>query len=319
MDTRTPPSFALVIEWENATLCAEDRPQRMLAALAAQLAALAPDASWELAFLHDSRLVDMAAIRAALAAQDPGLAARARFIPAPAQTYYQLKNLGARSTAGEIIVFLDSDVIPEPGWLGRMLAAFDDPRVDALSGNCYVEPSSFLGRVFNLCWFFDPRTTGDRLLPHHRFVANNFAIRRRAFERFPFEGDVAMRAQCVQLARRLRDAGMGLYLHEGAHVAHPPPNGFAGLLAHALCEGEDAVRMDRVRQGRSPWRASWWRLRTELARSAERLRTSGAEVGLSRRGRVLGLLAAASYYYVLFGGECMARLHPRLLSRLFRA
>lgn len=319
MDTRTLPSFALVVEWENATLCAEDRPRRMLAALAAQLAALAADASWDLAFLHDSRVVDADAVRAALAAQDPRLAARARFIAAPAHTYYQLKNLGARSTAGEIVVFLDSDVIPEPGWLERMLAAFDDPRVDALSGNCYVEPSSFLGRVFNLCWFFDARTDGERILPHHRFVANNFAIRRTVFERFPFEGDVAMRAQCVELARRLRDAGLGLYVHEGAHVAHPPPNGFAGLLAHALCEGEDAVRMDRVRHGRSPWRASWWRLRTELARSAGRLRASGAAVGLSRRGRVLGWMTAAGYYGVLFGGEWVARLHPRLLSRLFRA
>ena len=38
-----------------------------------------------------------------------------RMVNVPDAEYYELRNHGAREAAGAVLVFLDSDVIPEPG------------------------------------------------------------------------------------------------------------------------------------------------------------------------------------------------------------
>src|SRR5207245_9263162 len=45
---------------------------------------------------------------------------------------------GIRATTGEIIVFVDSDSAPEAAAVGRIVQAFADPRVGAVSGITHV-------------------------------------------------------------------------------------------------------------------------------------------------------------------------------------
>jgi GT2 family glycosyltransferase len=44
------------------------------------------------------------------------------------------RHLGAREAAGEILVFVDDDVIARPGWLGAIRQAFEDPAVALVGG-----------------------------------------------------------------------------------------------------------------------------------------------------------------------------------------
>ncbi|MCC7354413.1 MAG: glycosyltransferase [Anaerolineae bacterium] len=68
-------------------------------------------------------------------------------------------NTGVRQAQGEIIVFTDSDCVPEPGWLRALVAPFADPEVVAAGGRIEAyQPSSrvekFLGeeiRPFRNC------------------------------------------------------------------------------------------------------------------------------------------------------------------------
>src|SRR5215472_15982971 len=46
-----------------------------------------------------------------------------RTIAADGAHYYQLKNLGARAATGDIIVLVDTDVVPEPGCLAAVGAS----------------------------------------------------------------------------------------------------------------------------------------------------------------------------------------------------
>jgi len=44
------------------------------------------------------------------------------------------RNIGIGLAAGEIVAFLDDDAVPEPTWLSRLTAAYDDPDVAAAGG-----------------------------------------------------------------------------------------------------------------------------------------------------------------------------------------
>jgi len=44
------------------------------------------------------------------------------------------RNIGIDMAAGDVVVFLDDDSVPEPGWLFHLAAVFDDPEVMAAGG-----------------------------------------------------------------------------------------------------------------------------------------------------------------------------------------
>ncbi len=44
------------------------------------------------------------------------------------------RNIGIALAAGEIVAFVDDDGLPEPAWLGQILAAFEDPKVAGAGG-----------------------------------------------------------------------------------------------------------------------------------------------------------------------------------------
>jgi GT2 family glycosyltransferase len=55
------------------------------------------------------------------------------------------RNEGARSAAGEILVFTDSDCEVAPDWLERMDQHFRTEDTDAIMGRLVLKPSTFLG------------------------------------------------------------------------------------------------------------------------------------------------------------------------------
>ncbi|MFZ6028859.1 MAG: glycosyltransferase [Chloroflexota bacterium] len=49
----------------------------------------------------------------------------------------QARNTACRQAEGDVVVFLDADMLPEPGWLSCYQAAFADGRLDVASGERY--------------------------------------------------------------------------------------------------------------------------------------------------------------------------------------
>ncbi|MBT0957640.1 glycosyltransferase family 2 protein [Alphaproteobacteria bacterium KMM 3653] len=67
-------------------------------------------------------------------AQDMGLEARIKCVAFDEANISAARNLGIAQAAGDVIAFIDDDAVPEPTWLGRLIAGFGDNRVCSATG-----------------------------------------------------------------------------------------------------------------------------------------------------------------------------------------
>jgi hypothetical protein len=318
------PSFSAIIEWENVKLSELDRARRMLRELSMQIGEIEQDLSAppEIFILYDPEAIDPDSLRGLI---DAAFYDRAghdrqglelRLLPAPNGSYYRQKNHGATLASRELVMFVDSDVIPEPGWLAALLGAFRDPAVGIVCGNTYIDPTSLYARAFALFWFFPLRSKEKGLKPSAYFFANNVIFRRDLFLSYGFPDLPLLRGQCAVLARSLRRDGHAIFVHNEARVSHPPPNGFAHFVKRALCEGHD-VALSAKTSEQPDSRGAHVRLKRSLTRSARRIWHHGPEVGLGRVSAIAAIAIAAAYYTLFFVGESVTRVKPEIIRKRF--
>jgi hypothetical protein len=316
-----------VVEWENILLAEAERSRRMLRQLVREADTAVGEglaaSPIELLVCFDAKEVDASALAADLASELPesSPALRYRIVPVDGGDYYELKNAGAAEIQGDLLVFLDSDVIPEPGWLGNLLRPFADESVGVVAGNSYLEPRGFYGKTFALAWFFPLRATDARVEPARKFFANNVAFRRHIFARFPFPPlDDATRGSCWRLAHILTENEVQIVKSSAAQVEHPAPNGLRHFLARGLAQGRDRLLEERAfgsrRTGSLLGTAS--RLRLDLRRSTSRITKDFGRVGLTARAVPAALGVSASYYLLCTLGEVATMVSPRFMARHFR-
>lgn len=322
----TRPRASIVIEWENALHSAASRSEAMLRELRRQAERVAADdagagTEFELLVVHDAEAFDAAALRDRIAAcvGSPDAVLDWRLLPAVGGGYYRSKDFGAQAASGDTLLFLDSDVIPEPKWLARMLSALEDPGVRVVAGSAYIEPSGLVGKVFALTWFFPLRSTDGPLRRVGHFFANNLAVRRDVYLAHPFPDlQGTARGACLVLADQLKEAGISIHQHPRARVTHPAPNGFRHISKRALAQGRD--RLYRERNFGTRWSASWpgscvrWVM--HLGGASLKLVTRFRRVGLNPLA-IPAALAVAWYYYTLYWvGETLSHLRVPAVRRI---
>lgn len=311
------PSFSVVVEWENVRLSEAVLAQQMLAELARQTAELAEQTSPppEMLLMYSRDAFDPAPVQAMLAAAfGPEHPVQPRMVPTEGLEYYTQKNAGARAAAREVVVFLDSDVVPEPGWLAGLMQAMRDPEVAVVGGSTHVTPKGIYGKAFSLFWFFPPRDAGaEGLRKREMFFANNVAFRRDLFLSTGFPDTGQLRGQCCVLAQQLRHDGVDIYHNAGSRVAHPPPNGLVHFVRRGLSAGHDyAVELPA---GSPVLRSAYWRLRASLKDSARRIQEGRQSVGLSQPGAAAAIGIAATYHLLTFAGELVTHRAPNLIPK----
>jgi hypothetical protein len=223
----------------------------------------------------------------------------------PDSRYYELKNHGASEATGGILVFLDSDAVPEPGWLEALLAPFADPAVDVVAGQTYIQPDSLYAKAFALWWFFPLRAPAGPLRPVRHFFANNVAFRRSIFRAHPFAPvQGTSRGACLELAIALQNAGITIWSAPAARVAHPPPRGWRHFVLRALAQGRD--RLPRERGWRATLAGSAVRLARHVAAGAASTLGGRRAVGLTLAGVAPAIALCCAYYALFFAGEVAA-------------
>lgn len=316
------PTFSISIEWENARFADLERTRRMLRVLHDQINELTPPAEPpHVNLLYDPASVDGDMVRTVVEHefQPSKVLAMTRIIPSPGLRYYQQKNFGARLSDFELTVFLDCDVIPEPGWLAALIGSFKNPEVAAVAGETHVEHRGFYSKAFALFWFFELKDPEGGLRPTTYFHANNVAFRSEVFLANPFPDIAAYRGQCTVLGHRLREKGFGLFVQRSARVSHPVPLTAGYFIARALNNGRDEVLVNEIvgRSNQAKVRSVYWNLRTGLVGSFRKFRDNRRDVGLSLPAAAAAYTVAAAYFGLKAIGELVTLARPNLIARLF--
>jgi hypothetical protein len=247
-----PARVSIIIEWENVAGSAAGRFVQVLSALAEQVADLTAAARRgrlplplvmpiEVLILFDSTDTAAADVKRVVPS---GLgdcpAIDLRIVAAPGLDYFAMKNHGARRSRGDVVVYLDSDVIPQPRWLANLLGSFADPAVKVVASRAFVQPDTLYAKTVALTWLFDLPPQTSELHAADRVHANAIGFRRAVFLAHPYPSTPGQsRGAGWDQFQALRAAGITVYEHTGARVEHPPPHGLANYWRRAVQQGND--------------------------------------------------------------------------------
>lgn len=325
-------SVSIIVEWSNALLTEADRPARMMQALFDQAEQLSsnrdtgqePDLfPLEVLVCFDGDQVDSQTISQMAPLAAPGLHGplEVRHCNFPGAEYYDLKNLGAKKASANLFLFVDSDVVPEAGWLENLWGTFADPAFAVVAGVSFIDPVNLYSKATALNWIFGLAPDWRDTHSSNHFWANNVCFRREVFEAHPFpQMNGSSRGACQQLADTLVELGIPLHVSGAARVTHPAPAGLSGFFERAMAQGRDRVLWHRDQGG-------WWmqsvpagilRYGKHLARLIWRTVTRYRDVGAKVWEVPVLIIISAAYYTVFVTSELLTHVAPNYMKRSYR-
>jgi len=247
------PSFSIVIEWENILLSEKWRTVEMLRQLSKQIVEISPNLSSKVEIIIVYNSENFEHYKVEQFVNEPlepcGSMIDLRIIPAAKLRYYELKNYGVQQSHQDIIILLDSDVIPEEGWLVGILEPFQNPETSILTA-LHSYPKSLCEKAFSVVWNWNFESeNGDQIYEIDRFSCHSAAFRREILEANPFPRLPQFRGSCAVLGYRLRLQGYKILCQPKSRYNHPAPNGLRHFVVRALCQGHDiAIARRRTRK-----------------------------------------------------------------------
>ena len=159
------------------------------------------------------------------------------------------RNAGLRAATTEVVAFLDSDCVPRPGWLNRLLPHLADPRLAVVAPRI-VELSGgrrgFLSGYEAVASALDmgPRPAPVRPLSAVSYVPSAALLARRAALGDGFDETMRV-AEDVDLVWRLTGAGWRARYEPAATVAHEHPVATGEWLRRRAFYGTGAALLAR--------------------------------------------------------------------------
>ncbi len=156
------------------------------------------------------------------------------------------RNLGAKCAGdADVLIFLDADCVPQPGWLDAVLSRIKVGR-DLVGGVLRIEGAGYFFMADQVTSFFDQleNTPGGEV---PTLTATNLAVTRELWEKAGPFPDIVMAGEDLDFVMRCRRAGAQPYLEAGACVAHRPGKiGFRRMWRHAGHWGKDSIHVRKT-------------------------------------------------------------------------
>lgn len=210
------------------------------------------------------------------------------------------RNTGWRKVTTELVAFVDADTRPDPGWLGPLLAQFEDPAVVAVAPRVRSLPGeAALYRYERLRSSLDMGETPAQVRPRGRITyvpTAALVVRTSALQAVHgFDEDLRF-GEDVDLIWRLVEAGGSVRYEPRSEVVHEPRTTWRAWLKQRYSYGTSAAPLAR-RHGRrtlAPVRVSGWTALAWLALIAGRPKTGvaialGTAALLPRKLKALGV------------------------------
>ncbi|MCB9781674.1 MAG: glycosyltransferase [Candidatus Omnitrophica bacterium] len=142
------------------------------------------------------------------------------------------RNYGADESVGEILIFTDSDCLPDPGWVEGMTAPFSDPSVVGVQGVYQSRQTEAMARFAQL--EIEDRYRRMRKNPTIDFIGTYSAAYRKSVfmeqgkfdDRFPIAS-----GEDADLSYRLASKGLKMVFQPEAVVYHRHPNSLGKYLS----------------------------------------------------------------------------------------
>lgn len=214
---------------------AHNRARRLPALIDALHAEIDTHGASELLLVDSASSDETADVIAVAATGNPK---RTRPLRASAPGACLARNLGARAALGALLIFVDDDVLPHPGFIGSLEATHADPHVHAAGGRIILRledaPPPWLSAPF-LSYLAgydlgdearDLTDGGDSICPRSAIMsvrADVFARLGGFCELFGPRGSRPMVGEEPELCRRIVQAGGRLRYAPGAVVEHLVP------------------------------------------------------------------------------------------------
>jgi hypothetical protein len=159
--------------------------------------------------------------------------------------YYGAKNAGFDATTADVVVFADSDCVPEAQWLQALVAPMleaNGARVDVVAGRTSYRDDA-LGRGLSAIDFmYFPSDHGRAC--RRNFYANNVAFRREVFaaHRYALAPEI-YRGPCQRLGMDLHAEGVAVHFAPQAHTVHRLPDSLRELVELRWLRGGDTTEL----------------------------------------------------------------------------
>jgi GT2 family glycosyltransferase len=231
-------------------------------------------------------------------------------IPSHEFSHGTTRNLGARLSSGEILVFISQDAVPvDDHWLQALIEPLrDDPEVAGVYGRQIANDDASPPERFFLDFLYGPSPRRQRAaevgalsMDTTLFSNANGAIRRALWERFPFVEDIIM-SEDQDWSRRALLAGYAVVYEPAAAVRHSHAYTLTSAFQRFFDSGASADRayLAGARQ-------------SDRVLAAAALRYAWQELGwLTRTGQLRWLPYTAVYELAKIAGLVMGANHRRL-------
>jgi mycofactocin glycosyltransferase len=172
------------------------------------------------------------------------------------------RNTGLAAAATELVAFLDSDCVPEPGWLDRLLPHFADPAVGAVAPRIvpHQAGTSWLARYEGASSTLDMGARPSIVRPGARvsYVPGAAIVVRRAAAGAGF-ADGLFVGEDVDFIWRLSAAGWRVRYEPSATMGHDHRVRFRAWFSRRADYGTSAAILEQLHPGAvRPLYASWW-------------------------------------------------------------